>query len=122
MRPGTVPVRCSPERGQRPDLSCSWATAGSLRSRFPRREPGDGRGLGIERDIDVLFLGEMRAPGRRRAVRRLRRSGIHVEAMGDYRNPSLWGEKRHDFVTYELTMKASVERLAGIIAERIGVA
>jgi len=166
------------------------------------REPGDGSDLGLERDIDVLFLGEMRVPGRRRAVRRLRRAGIDVEAMGDYRDPSLWGEGRtrlinrakvflsvsrfpgtfttrrflygmacgsllvsdplidpspfvagthyvettiedmpdvirhyldhaeerqqiarqgHDFVMQELTMKASVERLAGIIAERLGV-
>lgn len=165
------------------------------------REPGDGRDLSIERDIDVLFLGERHVRNRKRALRHLRRAGIDVQVLGDYRDPSLWGEGRtrlinrariflsisrfpgtfttrrflfgmacrslvlsdplidagpfvpgthfvetevedmphairyyleheddrgriarqgHQFVTDELTMEASVERLAAVIAERLG--
>ena len=81
------------------------------------REPGDGRDLGLERDIDVLFLGEMRVPGRRRAVRRLRHAGIRVEAMGDYRNPALWGEGRVELVN-RAKIFLSVSRFPGTFTTR----
>lgn len=57
-------------------------------------EPLDGRDLGLERDIDVLFLGSTNLRSRRRALRRLRRAGVHVEVRGSYSDPSLWGEER----------------------------
>ena len=57
-------------------------------------EPLDGRDLGLERDIDVLFLGSTNPRHRRSALRRLRRAGVAVEVRGSYNDPSLWGEER----------------------------
>jgi hypothetical protein len=53
-----------------------------------------GRDLGLERDIDVLFLGALDVPRRRRILRRLRRAGLAVEAVGDWHDPAYWGENR----------------------------
>lgn len=57
-------------------------------------EEADGRDLGLERDIDVLFLGLPATRSRRRALNRLRRSGVRLEALGSYFDPALWGENR----------------------------
>jgi hypothetical protein len=56
--------------------------------------PSQGRLLDLERDIDVLFLGEYRLRRRKRILRRLRREGIDVMVLGDYSDPKLWGEAR----------------------------
>jgi hypothetical protein len=50
--------------------------------------------LGLERDIDVLFLGALQVPRRRRLLRRLRRAGLSVHALGDWQDPNLFGEAR----------------------------
>ena len=55
--------------------------------------PSQGRFLDLERDIDVLFLGEYRLRRRKQILRRLRREGIEVEVLGDL-DPQLWGESR----------------------------
>jgi|GEM_PF-1384848 len=54
---------------------------------------GQGEDLGLERDIGVLFLG---APTLRRRMKLayLRRRGVDVLALGDWKDPSLWGEAR----------------------------
>jgi hypothetical protein len=56
--------------------------------------PSQGRLLDLERDIDVLFLGEYRLRRRKQILRRLRREGIEVKVLGDYSDPQLWGESR----------------------------
>jgi hypothetical protein len=56
--------------------------------------PSQGRLLELERDIDVLFLGEYRLRRRKQILRRLRREGIEVKVLGDYSDPQLWGESR----------------------------
>jgi hypothetical protein len=48
----------------------------------------------LERDIDVLFLGDVRIARRRRALDYLRSSGIEVAAAGDWEDPQYWGEHR----------------------------
>jgi hypothetical protein len=53
-----------------------------------------GRDLGLQRDVDVLFLGAMDVPRRRRAVRALRRRGVEVEVAGSWFDRSLWGDER----------------------------
>ncbi len=55
---------------------------------------GYGRELGVARDIDVMFLGATDVPGRRRALRRLRREGVAVSVAGSWRDPRYWGEHR----------------------------
>ena len=55
--------------------------------------PEQGRDLGVERDIDVLFLGHQ-SLRRRLKVAYLRRRGVDVTAAGDWNNPNYWGEER----------------------------
>ena len=55
----------------------------------------DGYDLGLERDIEVLFLGALNIPRRKRLFRILRRSGINLVAKGSWHDPDLWGEKRN---------------------------
>jgi len=57
--------------------------------------PSYGRLLDIERDIDVLFLGEHRVRRRRRILGSLRAAGIDVVALGS-QSPTkgYWGEAR----------------------------
>lgn len=53
-----------------------------------------GSDLGLERDIDVLFLGGLDVPRRKRAFRRLRASGVDLVAQGSWKDPQYWGEGR----------------------------
>jgi hypothetical protein len=53
-----------------------------------------GRLLGLPRDIDVMFLGTMQVPRRRRLVAQLRRAGIEVQTKGSWQNSEAWGENR----------------------------
>jgi hypothetical protein len=50
--------------------------------------------LGLERDIDVLFIGALDVPRRKRVLGRLRREGIGVQAYGSWSEPQLWGAER----------------------------
>jgi glycosyl transferase family 1 len=56
--------------------------------------PFFGTDLGLERDIDVLFLGALEVPRRKRLIRRLRRAGVPVQAVGSWRDPAYWGDNR----------------------------
>jgi hypothetical protein len=58
------------------------------------REQTHGRDLGLERDVDVLFLGTSDVPRRRRILRLLRREGVSVLAVGGWHDPAFWGESR----------------------------
>jgi hypothetical protein len=53
-----------------------------------------GYDMGIPRDIEVLFLGALTIPHRKRFLRRLRRSGIALVAKGSWSDPDLWGRNR----------------------------
>ncbi|MGB2769661.1 MAG: glycosyltransferase [Candidatus Zixiibacteriota bacterium] len=54
----------------------------------------DGYDMGLHRDIEVLFLGALNIPPRKKLFRRLRRSGINLIAKGSWFDPDLWGENR----------------------------
>lgn len=56
--------------------------------------PSYGRDLGLARDIDVLFLGDLRVPRRRRLLARLARRGLRVERAGSWFSGEAWGERR----------------------------
>jgi glycosyltransferase involved in cell wall biosynthesis len=56
--------------------------------------PSFGADLGGERDVDVLFLGALDVPRRRRILRGLERAGVDVLARGDWRDPRYWGAPR----------------------------
>jgi hypothetical protein len=56
--------------------------------------PQHGRDLGLERDIDVLFLGDVRMARRRRVLNYLRKCGVQVTTAGGWDDPRYWGENR----------------------------
>jgi hypothetical protein len=60
--------------------------------------PAHGRPLGLERDIDVLFLGTMKVPRRRKIIQRLTSLGLRVAVRGDWRDPACWGEARTELL------------------------
>lgn len=75
---------------------CAWLGEHGIAAHFVPLGyvPEDhGRDLGLERDIDVLFLGAL-VPRRRRLVAELRRQGIDVRVEGSWSDPSTWGEAR----------------------------
>lgn len=61
---------------------------------------GMGGLLGLERDVDVLFLGDTRPLRRRRLLSKLRRAGIDVTVRGSWHpdGRGLWGEERTRFL------------------------
>jgi hypothetical protein len=61
-------------------------------------EPSYGHDLGLTRDIDVLFLGAQDVPRRNRLLRRLRKHGIRIHAVGSYVDPGCWGEHRTELL------------------------
>jgi hypothetical protein len=60
--------------------------------------PDDGRDLGLERDIDVLFLGAMDVPRRKRMIGRLRRDGVAVVTAGGWGEANISGEPRTELL------------------------
>ncbi len=52
-------------------------------------DPEHGQDFRRPRDLDVLFLGDLRVGRRRRVLNKLRRQGVPVEACGDWFNGSL---------------------------------
>ena len=76
--------------------------------------PTEGRILDLERDIDVLLLGTMNVPHRRRVVRYLRGAGVPVMTAGDYGDPSLWGESRTELVN-RVKIMLSLGRFPGTL-------
>lgn len=80
----STPGRCEflAERG----IPTHWVPVGYSLS--------DGHDLGLSRDIDAFFLGDLTIPRRRRMIKHLRRNGINLLAMGDWFDPACWGENR----------------------------
>lgn len=60
--------------------------------------PDYGRPLALQRDIDVLFLGIVHVPRRKRILRRLEELGLHVVIKGDWHDPGCWGEARTELL------------------------
>ena len=90
-RKGLPDLLVAPTLGRREFLAergipAHWVPLGS--------DPSRGYDMGLSRDIDVLFLGTLEVPRRRRIIKRLRRSGINLLAMGSRFDPACWGENR----------------------------
>jgi hypothetical protein len=77
--------------------------------------PSYGEDLGLERDIEVLFLGTMKARRRRRLIDRIRRAGVDVRALGSWHDPGLWGEARTRLINRAKVM-LNVARFPGQFA------
>jgi hypothetical protein len=54
----------------------------------------DGHDMGLQRDIDTLFLGSPDVPRRQRLLKQLRRRGVDIVARGNWFDPANWGEER----------------------------
>ena len=71
-----------------------------------------GRELGLERDIDVLFIGTLDDSRHRRAIRYLRARGVRVEAAGSWKSMDTWGEARTQLIN-RAKIFLNVQRHAG---------
>jgi spore maturation protein CgeB len=78
-----------------------------------------GNLLGLERDVDVLFLGETRPRRRRRLLNRLRSDGIDVTVRGSWhkRTKALWGEERTRFLN-RTKIVVHLQRYPGKVASK----
>ena len=78
-----------------------------------------GNLLGLERDVDVLFLGETRQRRRRRLLSRLHREGIDVVVRGSWHKQSkaLWGDERTRFLN-RTKIVVHLQRYPGKVASK----
>jgi hypothetical protein len=54
----------------------------------------EGYDMGLARDIDVLFLGALNLPRRKKLFKKLRQSGTKLMTLGSWSDPNVWGEGR----------------------------
>lgn len=54
----------------------------------------EGDDMSLDRDIDVLFLGALNLPRRKKLFRKLRQGGINLVTLGSWSDPGVWGEGR----------------------------
>ena len=75
--------------------------------------------LGLERDVDVLFLGETRQRRRRKLLERLDREGIEVTVRGSWHKEpkGLWGEERTRFLN-RTKIVVHLQRYPGKVASK----
>jgi hypothetical protein len=75
--------------------------------------------MGLERDVDVLFLGETRPRRRRRLLKQLRRDGIDVMVRGSWHKGggALWGEERTRFLN-RTKILVHLQRYPGKVASK----
>jgi hypothetical protein len=81
--------------------------------------PSYGRLLGLERDIDVVFLGAFGVRRRRHVVRHLKQQGLDVTLLGS-QSPTkgFWGEARTELLN-RTKILLNVPRLPGHFSDRI---
>jgi hypothetical protein len=60
--------------------------------------PTLGHDMGLERDVEVLFIGTPDDPRHRYCVRYLKKRGVSLMAVGGYDKRGIWGEERNRLV------------------------
>ena len=78
--------------------------------------PTHGHLLDLERDIDVLFLGDLRVRRRKRIFRQLEREGLPVRTIGSYSDGTYWGDARTQ-IHNRAKIVLNVPRHSGLMAE-----
>jgi hypothetical protein len=75
--------------------------------------------MGLERDVDVLFLGETRQRRRRHLLRQLRQLGVRVIVRGSWHKDSnaLWGDERTRFLN-RTKIVVHLQRYPGKVASK----
>jgi hypothetical protein len=81
----------------------------------PGYSPDHGRDLGLERDIDVLFLGTLDVKRRRHALARLAEAGLEITVEGSWYDSRAWGENRTRLLN-RATILLNVPRYPGELA------
>jgi hypothetical protein len=91
-----------------------------LGTRYARDQPGAVDP--VDRDVDVLFVGDLNVPHRRRALRRLDRAGVNVLARGGWSSThGLWGDER-DALLRRTKLLLNISRHPGNYADsRLGL-
>jgi glycosyltransferase involved in cell wall biosynthesis len=81
--------------------------------------PNFGDLMGLERDIDVLFLGETRPRRRRKFLDQLRRDGVDVTVRGSWhaKSEALWGAERTRFLN-RTKILVHLQRYPGKVASK----
>ena len=81
--------------------------------------PSYGSRLELERDIDVLFLGEYEVPRRRAILTRLEEEGVDVRLLGSQSSKhGYWGEARNELLN-RTKILLHIPRYAGHMSDRI---
>jgi len=75
----------------------------------------DGEDLRRQRDIEVMFLGDLNVPRRRRILSRLRTGGLDVWAGGSWTDPSYWNHQRTELLN-RVRVMLNIQRQPGEIA------
>src|SRR5262249_24418353 len=75
-----------------------------------------GHNIDGVRDIDVLFIGDLRVRRRQRILRSLRRQGLPVHAVGDYSDQRYWGESRNALLN-RTRILLNIPRHPGLLAD-----
>src|SRR5262249_31331294 len=78
--------------------------------------PVHGHRIDLERDIEVLFLGDLRVARRKHIIKRLRRDGLPVQAVGDYSDARYWGESRNRLLNRTCIL-LNLPRHPGLLAD-----
>lgn len=78
--------------------------------------PVHGERLDLERDVDVLFLGDLRVGRRKRIFKRLQQDGLPVRAVGSYSDPTFWGEGRTQLLNRSKIL-LNLPRHRGLLAD-----
>jgi hypothetical protein len=78
--------------------------------------PVHGHRLNLERDIDILFIGDLRVRRRQKIFRRLEQQGLLVHAVGSYSDPRYWGESRTELLN-RAKILLNLPRHSGLLAD-----
>ena len=82
--------------------------------------PSYGHMLELERDIDVLFLGEYRVRRRRRILRRLERENVQVVRLGSNSlTKGYWGERGTARLLNRTKILLHIPRYQGHLSDRL---
>jgi glycosyl transferase family 1 len=77
---------------------------------------GTERDFGLQRDLEALFIGSLKPVRRRRKIRRLRRRGLDLVAVGDWNSDTYWGENRARLLN-RVNVMVNVSRYPGDLAD-----
>ena len=79
------------------------------------RDREDGEDLGLNRDLDALFLGSLEIPRRKQILNYLRKQNVDVHAKGSWFDGCYWGNRRTELINRAVTF-LNIQRYPGEFA------